>query len=432
MDNSKIYEKMLDSLKNGVKPALGCTEPVAVGLAVAKAQEGLQGEVEKIDVRVSPNIYKNGLGVGIPGTEEIGLSFAGLLASVCGDPNLGFQVFKPVNTKFVQEAKELEGKNIISVLLEEGEGNFFIEAIVKSDKSYGKCIIRGSHTNIVYVERDGLVLYEKKVESQKSTNGNEYLKELKIEDIRDFIENVDYNKIKFLLDGVKLNMEMAEYGLREKSGAALGSGLQELMAKGIITADTVNRARLMTSSACDARMAGVNMPVMSSAGSGNHGLTAIIPTTVVWEEIGGDEEKLARALAFSHLVTAYIKVYTGGLSPVCGCAVAAGIGAATSITWLYGGNNRQIKATIDNMIGTLTGMICDGAKGGCAFKLSTASSEAVLQSKLAMNNIFINEFDGILNSDLEKTIRDLGSFSVKGMEGADQEIINIMLSNQCI
>lgn len=191
--------------------------------------------------------------------------------------------------------------------------------------------------------------------------------------------------------------------------------------------DVINKARVLTSAACDARMAGINMPVMSSAGSGNHGITAIIPPTVMCEHMGCDDDRLARVLAFSHLTTAYIKIFTGGLSPVCGCAVAAGIGASVSITWLLGGSLKQIGGAVKNMVGTLTGMVCDGAKGGCSFKLSTASSEAIIQAKLAMADVFIGDIDGIISPDVEMTIKNLGRFCVEGMKSVDHEIIDIML-----
>lgn len=422
-------KELLQTLINGVKPALGCTEPVAVGLAVAKAFKGIKGEVKNIVVRVSPNIFKNGMGVGIPGTKEIGLVFASALAITCGDSDLGLEVFRPVNDIATSQAQKLVTDGLISVDLEDGKGNFYIEAIVETNLGKGICIIKDTHTNIVHLEVNGEVLFTKGNISDSSSNGNEYLKALTLQDIREFVEMIPYSDIEFLLEGVKLNMDIAKIGLEEKSGPGLGAAMNLLMSEGVIQKDVINEARVLTSAACDARMAGINMPVMSSAGSGNHGITAIIPPTVMCEHMGYSDEKLARTLAFSHLTTAYIKVFTGGLSPVCGCAVAAGIGASASITWALGGTNEQIGGAIKNMVGTLTGMVCDGAKGGCAFKLSTASSEAIIQAKLAMANVIINDIDGIISPEAEKTIRNLGSFSIEGMKNADNEIIEIMLKH---
>ena len=417
----------LEILKNGVKPALGCTEPVAVGLAVAKAYDGVKGEVKNIEVSVSPNIYKNGMGVGIPGTKEIGLVFAAALGITCGDSNLGFEVFRNVNDKSVVEAEKLVKADKLKIHLEINEGNFFIKAVVKTSNGEGICIIRDTHINIVFVSANDKVLFEKEKDNTAKRNVNENLGGVTLIDIRNYVENAPYSDLEFMLDGVKLNMDIAQVGLEEKSGTGLGAAMNVLMSEGVMQKDVINQARIFTAAACDARMSGINMPVMSSAGSGNHGLTAIIPPTVLCEFMGYEDEKLARTLAFSHLTTAYIKVYTGGLSPVCGCAVAAGIGASASITWALGGTNVQIAGAIKNMVGALTGMVCDGAKGGCAFKLSTASSEAIIQAKLAMANVFINDNDGIVDPVAEQTIKNLGMFCNEGMKSADSEIIHIMM-----
>lgn len=430
MNKTNNYnDKLLKTLIDGVKPALGCTEPVAVGLATAKAYEDVKGDIESVTVKVSPNIYKNGMGVGIPGTKEIGLVFAAALGITCGDPNLGFEVFRPVNNKAVAEAETLVKNNQVSVDLEDTKGNFYIEAKVITDKGKGICIIKNSHTNIVYVEANGKVLFEKEEEEKSNSNDNEYLKYITLKDIRNFVENISCQDIDFLLEGVKLNMEIAKVGLEQKPGPGLGAAMNLLMSEGGMQKDVINEARVLTSAACDARMAGINMPVMSSAGSGNHGITAIIPPTVVCEYLGCDDEKLARTLAFSHLTTAYIKRFTGALSPVCGCAVAAGIGASAAVTWALGGTDEQIGGAIKNMVGTLAGMVCDGAKGGCAFKLSTAASEAIIQAKLAMSNVFINNLDGIISPEVEETIKNLGQFCSEGMKSADSEIIDIMLKH---
>ncbi len=422
-------EKLLQTLISGVKPALGCTEPVAVGLATAKAVERIKGELKSIRVEVSPNIYKNGMGVGIPGTVEIGLVFAAALGVTCGDSNLGFEVFRHVNKEAISQANDLLDKNLVQVDPVMDKGDFFIEAEVVTSEGKGICIIRDSHTNIVYIESNGKVIFNKGKVEETNSNSNDYLKELELKDIRKFVEEVDFADIEFMLDGVKINMDIARAGLDLKPGPGLGAAIDQLISEGFLQDDIVNKARVLTSAASDARMAGLNMPVMSSAGSGNHGLTAIIPPTVVCEQLACDDEKLARTLAFSHLVTAYVKVFTGVLSPICGCAVAAGAGATASITWALGGNDEQIGGSIKNIMGTLAGMVCDGAKGGCAFKLSTAASEAVMQAKLARSNVFINGMDGLLSPKAEDAIRNLGKFTKEGMLGADEKIIEIMLKN---
>lgn len=423
--NSNLLETLID----GVKPALGCTEPVAVGIATAKAFESLDGQVESIRVEVSPNIYKNGMGVGIPGTSKIGLEFAAALGVTCGDASLGLEVFKGVDKNSKEKADKLLESGKVQLVLEDGKGNFFIEAVVETENGKGICRIKESHTNIVYVEKNGKVLLEEEVEKDTKKNGNGYLKEIKLQDIKNFVEEVSFSDIKFLLEGVKVNMDIAKVGLEEKPGPGLGFAMDLLMEEGVMQKDVINRARVLTSAACDARMSGKNMPVMSSAGSGNQGITAIIPLAVMCEHLDCDDEKLARSLAFSHLTTAYIKAFTGNLSPVCACAVAAGIGASASIVWMLDGSIEQIGGAIKNMVATLTGMVCDGAKGGCAFKLSTASSEAIIQAKLAMADVVVGGTDGIVSPDTDQTIKNLGRFCSEGMKDLDKEIIDIMIEN---
>lgn len=428
-NNKNLSVDLLRVLNTEVKPALGCTEPVAVGLGVAEAYKHIGGQVSKINVKTSPNIYKNGMGVGIPGTDEKGLVFASALAIKSGDPSLGLQVFANVNDESAKEAEELVNKGIISIGVEDTKGNFYIEAEVISEEGKSLVIIKDSHTNVVYVKVNDEVIFEK--EEVKEEGGSSYgnLKEYSLVEIKEFVETVSFEDIKFLLEGVTVNMAMAKKGLEDKSGPGLGAALEKLVKDGSLQDDVINKAKVLITGACDARMAGVNMPVMSSAGSGNHGLTAIIPPAVMCEDMGCDDDKLARTLAFSHLVTSYIKTYTGRLSAVCGCGIAAGIGASTSITWALGGSIEQIGGAVKNMVASLAGMVCDGAKGGCSFKLATASSEAILQAKLAMANIFVSDLDGIIGTGAEETIENLGNFCKEGMGLADGNIIDIMLQS---
>lgn len=429
VDFKTVYHKeFLNSLITGVKPAIGCTEPVAVGIAVSKAYDGIDEDIEKVIVRVSPNIFKNGKGVGIPNTNEIGLVFASSLAAVCGDGDLLLEVFKNVDEKAIILAQNLIDSGKINIDIERNEGNFFISGEVITKNYSGLCEIRNSHTNITKIIKNGDIVFEKEYESIVS-NGENYLHNIDIEDIRNFVENISFGEIKFLLDGIDLNKKMADYGIDNNSGVGLGSHLNQLIKEGKLDASPSNMARMISSAACDARMSGVNMPVMSSAGSGNQGIAAIIPVAVMGDHLNVDEEKLARALAFSHIMTAYIKSYTGNLAPVCGCAIAAGIGSSSAITWLLDGSDIQIRNSIRNMIGTLSGMFCDGAKGGCAFKIATASSESILQAQLAIADITINPSDGILNISIEQSIKNLARLCINGMKDVDEEIINIMLEN---
>jgi len=425
MDDNKIVA----ILKDKVKPALGCTEPVAVALAVARAFAEVKGEPEKVDVIVSPNIFKNGMRVGIPGTRESGIPFAVALSLVCGNPDLGLELFDQVNDAYIAAARKILNRKFITINMEETSIPFFIDATVVTDQGIGRCIIRDNHTNIVRVEKNNTVIMEKIVQPAEINDHQsvDKLGDLTIKQLREIIETIPAKKIEFLAEGAEMNMKMAQVGLREKPGLGLGAGLKALMDKGELEDNLINRVRIYTSAATDARMAGVKLPVMSSAGSGNHGLTAILPVLLTCQELGCDKEKLVRALAFSHLVTIYIKEFTGSLSPICGCAIAAGIGASVAVAWLLECNDDQIAGTINNMSGDLAGMVCDGAKGGCAFKLSTASGEAILSAKLAKSNIFISETEGIVGTGAESTIRNLGKLCIQGMDHVDKKIIEVML-----
>ena len=426
-------DQLIALLKRMVKPALGCTEPAAIAVAVARACQEAQGQCKNVHVRMSGNIFKNARGVGIPGTNEYGIYFAIALAIVCGDWSKGLEVFSNVNDDAVQAAHALLQEIPINIEICHDEGNFYIEAIVISEDSIGKAIIRKNHTNIVYVERNGKIVFSKESTNENSQQVNTsvpILKDMTMQDLRNEVESFALEDIAFLIAGVPMNYRMAEIGLKEKPGLALGAGLHELMQDGLIESNMVNIVRMYAAAAADARMAGLKLPVMSSAGSGNHGITAILPPYIVCRQKNFDEEKLIRALAFSHLVTIAIKEFSGALSPVCGCAIAAGIGAAVSIGWLLDCNDKQLAGIVNSMSGTLAGMLCDGAKGGCAFKLATAAGEAVLCALLAQKDIYIQPNQGIVGIRPETTIQNVGRICTQGMTSVDSTVIGVMLEDE--
>ncbi len=425
-------EYFISLLKQNAKPALGCTEPAAIAIAVARAFQEVPGDLISAKVTMSGNIYKNANGVGIPGTTEYGIPFAVALALACGDASKGLEVFANVDESAVEKAKHLVKTILIQAGVTENDSGFYIEAIVESSAGIGRCIIRNSHTNIELVEKNGQIVYKNTAAvSDTETSAPHHdpiLKDISIKQLREEVEAFPLEDIAFLIAGVPMNFRMAKVGLEQHPGLGLGHALQSLIDKGVLEANLVNKVRLHAAAAADARMAGLKLPVMSSAGSGNHGITAILPPYVVCRELGLDEEKLIRALALSHLVTIAIKEFSGPLSPVCGCAIAAGIGAAVSVAWLLGCNDEQIAGTINSMSGTLAGMLCDGAKGGCAFKLSTAAGEATLCALLAKENVFITHGQGIVGVTPETTIQNVGLISTQGMQGVDNTVIGVMLN----
>ncbi|KLU59184.1 serine dehydratase alpha chain [Peptococcaceae bacterium CEB3] len=422
-------QELISLLRTEVKPALGCTEPAAVALAVATARDYLGGRIDRIKLAVSGNIYKNALAVTIPHTQEAGLEMAAVLGLLKGKADRGLEVFAGVESADVEEAKLLVGGGLAQVRIADREG-IFIEAHLEGERGWAEVVIAGGHTQVVSVNLNGKSREQREDYSGQEKGSDWFSDEYKLSELVEQVEKFRLEDIEFLRDGLEMNLAMAELGLRSKPGLALGAGLKALIERGFLSDDVGNRARAAVAGACDARMAGMDHPVMSTMGSGNHGIVAIVTVAVLAREIGATEERTLRALALSHLVTAFVKQYTGRLSTMCGCAVAAGAGAAAAATWLQGGKAEQVGGAVQNIIGNLAGMICDGAKGGCAFKLSTAASEAILASEMALAGIIINPVDGIISPTVEDTVRNLGRLSSAGMTCAEKTILDIMLHKE--
>lgn len=425
-----IKNRLVDILKAEVKPALGCTEPVAVALACAKAKELLGEEIVKHSVLVSPNVYKNGMCVGIPGTERLGLKISVALGFIGGHSINGLRVLETLTEEEVKLAEEYMDKNPIDISPANTKEKVYIEVFLQGKTKTSKAIIRTKHDNFVYLESDGDVLLneqEKEAELVTTINDEEYIMDtITIKELIENIEKLDFEDIKFLLDGVAMNEEIANYGLNQKVGIGVGYGIKKSIEDGLLGDDLLNNAMMITAAASDARMSGVKMPVMSSNGSGNHGITAILPIVAYNKKFPQSDEKLAKALAISHLVTAYVKNFTGRLSAVCGCGVAASTGASAGITWLMSKDIKKVEGAIEHIIASLSGMICDGAKSGCAVKLASAASAAVQSAIIANQNCFVPSKNGIVGSNVEESIKNLGRVSDKGMTVTDEVIINVM------
>ncbi|WP_304340978.1 serine dehydratase subunit alpha family protein [Metaclostridioides mangenotii] len=425
-----IRAELIDILKAEVKPAVGCTEPVALALACAKAKELLGEEVLENEMSVSPNIYKNGMGVGIPGSKRAGLKIAAAMGIIGGHSDNGLSVLETLTTEEVVESEKYMDNNAISISPADTKEKVLIEVNLKGKDHTAKVIIRTKHDNFTYLERDGEALLNNEVDynaSETSSVTEEKLMDtVTIKELIENIENMNFKDIEFLLDGVKMNEEMASLGLDQKIGIGVGYGIKKSIEDGLLTDDLINHAMMLTAGASDARMAGIKMPVMSSNGSGNHGLTAILPIVAYNDKFPQTEEKLARALAISHLVTGFIKNFTGRLSAVCGCGVAASTGATAGLSWLMDSTQEQIEGAIQNMIADLSGMICDGAKPGCALKLSSAASAAMQSAIIAKQDCLVPSQNGIVGSTVEESIRNLGRVSDKGMSVTDEVILNVM------
>lgn len=425
---------LIDLLKKEILPTMGCTEPGAVALAAAYAREALKEEaVKKIKVTVNANVYKNGVAVGIPGTGETGFFIAAALGVIKGHPERQLAVLADVLPRELEKAREMVAQNIIEVQVDEEKESLWIQVRLETDRGWSQAVIAEKHTQVISIQRNGEELFSQG--SLQEGEGLDHRQVLKGDDLRivhlvEAVEAMPLQQLEFLFAGVEMNLLAAKAGIEKRLGMGIGAVYDEMVDNGLMSKDLVNYAKILTAAAADARMSGESVAVMSSAGSGNHGITVILPVYAVADKLGAPREKLLRAVALSHLITVYIKIYTGSLSALCGCAVAAATGATAAITWLMGGQITQMEAAMKNLIANLTGMICDGGKVGCALKLSTAAATAVESSLLAQKNIVVPDTNGIIADGIEQTIRNLGKISNPGMIVTDKVILDVMLEKQ--
>lgn len=421
-----------DILRAEVKPALGCTEPVAVALGAAAAASLLPGgRIDSIEVWVDPNTFKNGLVVSIPGTKGLsGLDLAAALGAIGGDPRLGLEVLRPVDEGVVRRARELLARGAVKIHLF-AEPGLHIRTVLVGGGRRAESVIRGFHDRIVRLALDGRELRDnpllsdsRKEDTVDSLEG--WLRELSLEELLRLLGDLDEEDLEFLELGIVYNLRLAKYGLEHGPGLGVGKALERLAREGILKKDMVLQAKIITSAAADARMAGVKLPAMASAGSGNHGLTAVLPIWAVKDFIGCEHRRILEAICLSHLVTAYIKAHIGRLSAVCGCSVAAGSGAAAGVAYLMGGDLQEIASAINNLIGDLAGVICDGAKESCALKVGTAAGTAVQAALLATRGISVRPNCGLIGERVEETVEGLGLLSREGMREADPVLLRIM------
>lgn len=414
---------LLDILKKEVVPATGCTEPVAVAYSAAVAKQKASGNVLKLDIIVDPGLYKNGIRVGIPGIKERGLEVAGALGLVAGCPEKGLRVIEEISPEQLEMALELVNQGKVQVQVKNECMGLYIESLLLTEGGQTRVITKDRHLNIIAVDEGHQEFSCEWQEGKPKTDANA-IQSYSLEDFLRFTETIPLEEISFLEQGVALNLALAREGLVLPGG--IGGRLEQLVAEGMMSDDLIYKAKLLCSSASEARMAGSTLAAMSSAGSGNHGITIFLTVFAVAEKTGASREKLLRALVLSNLITFYIKSYTGTLSAMCGCGVAAGIGASAGVTYLMGGTSKDILGTMINMVGTIAGLICDGGKEGCAYKLALSAGWAVQSALLALKGAIINATDGILDSDFRKIFANMGYVCNPGMIDTNNAIIQVM------
>ncbi len=433
-------QEIIELIHKEVKPALGCTEPIAVALATAKATEILvagcglsERPAMEICVEVSGNILKNGMGVGIPGTGMVGLHIAAALGAVCGKSEYGLEVLNELCPKAVGKAKKMvsEGRVTVKMAPENGHKLYVkaaVSAVISGESHCAKAVIEDSHDRIVETWYDSQVFGGASGSAEKSGGNEEKTTldyHLSVAEIYDFAKSVAFDDIRFILESKDMNLRLAEEGLKGSYGLRVGKTIADARFTPVFGKDFLSYAMSLTAAASDARMAGCTLPAMSNSGSGNQGITVTMPVIAFALHYGVPDEQLARALVLSHLVAIHIKGYLGKLSALCGCVIAS-TGSSCGLVYLHEGSCAQVCNAIKNMIGNITGMVCDGAKVGCAMKVASGVSSSIQSAVLALDDICISSNDGIIEDDIEKTIRNLGRIGSVGMQSTDNMILDIM------
>lgn len=427
MTNSE-REKIAQLLKKEVVPAIGCTEPIAVALCVAKAKEILGTIPTRVDVSLSANMLKNAMGVGIPSTDQIGLPISIALGVVIGKSEYGLEVLKDSTPQAVAVANDyIEETNINISLKKESCDKLYIEVKVYSEGENAEAIISGNHTHFTSLSKNGEEIMSVDDTNQRENDNEEV--QLSLRKIYDYAITEPYENIEFILDAGRVNKEAAEIAFKNNYGHSVGRMLLMERKTSLIGESVYAKALSYTSAACDARMAGAMVKVMSNSGSGNQGISATLPVVIYAEEMKKANEELARALVLSHLTAIYIKQSLGRLSALCGCVVS-GTGSSCGVTYLMGGGYKEICYAVQNMIANITGMLCDGAKPSCSLKVATGVSTAMLSSMLAMDGKYVTSAEGIVDEDVDQTIRNLTRIGSTGMLETDKVVLDIMTNKK--
>ena len=426
MIDPATQQQILDLIHREVVPAVGCTEPMAVALCTARATELLGARPEEIEVLLSANILKNAMGVGIPGTGMIGLPIAVALGALIGKSEYQLEVIKDLTPESLEEGKKYISENRINIGLKPGKcDKLYIEVTCSAHGSRDKAtaIIARTHTSFIYRALNDKVLLDHRADGNESAAGDDVKLNMKM--VWDFAMTTHVDKLRFFVNVRDVNMRAAAESLKGNYGHCLGKTMDRPLSHGIFGNSIYSHIISKTASACDARMGGAMIPVMSNSGSGNQGICATNPVAVFAAENENTEEELIRAMCLSHLTAIYIKQSLGRLSALCGCVVAS-IGSSCGITYLMGGDFQRVCYSVKNMIANLAGMICDGAKPSCALKISSGVSTAILSAMLSIEGKHVTAAEGIIDEDVDRSIRNLTSIGKEAMCETDDMVLDIM------
>ena len=432
-NHTPLWNEFFKAIKHEVVPALGCTEPISVALACAVAtshlDENQQHNIKQINVKVSPNLMKNGMGVTVPGTGVAGLPIAAAVGALGGDAKAGLEVLHSLTENQVNLAKMMIEDGKVVVTIADRPDALYVDATIASEDD---CVIRvcicDTHTNIISIEKNGEAILKSENASNTLQSDAYSLEQATAKAIYDFASEVPFEQIKFILKAAELNDALSNEGLKNNYGLHIGVTLKKQIERGFLADDLLSKILIRSSAASDARMGGATLPAMSNSGSGNQGIAATMPVIVVAEYIEASEEQLARALILSHLMAIYIHSKFPKLSALC-AVITASMGAAAGMGWLLSkGEYEPISMAICSMVGDLSGMICDGASNSCTMKVSTAVSSAFKAVLLALENKRVEGTDGIVCHDVDQSIASLGALASKSMQETDKQIIDIMMN----
>ena len=417
-------------------PGLGCTEPAAIGLSAAAAVALLKEKtIESIKVTTDPNIYKNAMGVIIPGSEgQSGIPLAAAMGAVAGDPENRLQIFSTIDKQGLQKAESLLKEGKVSAEIKEGQAGLYIRTVIKAGSHTVEAVISGRHDHIESLRIDGEfqkdhpLLAGKGSEDSNVEDLKQWLTSLSIGEIVDLLDDLDRDDIAYINRGIDLNMELVKYGLSHGPGLGVGKTQQSLLRQGLLKNDMVLAGGIFASAGIDSRMGGAMLPAMTLAGSGNQGIAASTPIVAVTDFATlEDNQLLIKSVALSYLLTCYIKALAGRIGPLCGSGVAGGAGVAAGVTYLLGGTVEKIGGAIKNHIETFAAIICDGAKTSCALKVGEAASSGVKSALMALQGTVVRPVDGIIDESPETTMRNLGKLTRSGLKNMDPAILDIML-----
>ena len=427
MEQQVMWQQLIKLVKHEVLPALGCTEPISLALAAATATQYIdKKEISHIDAYVSPNLMKNGMGVTVPGTGMVGLAIAAAIGAIGGDAEAGLEVLKNITQQQIEQAKTMLNEHKVNVQIANNNTAIYSEANIYTRHDHVRVCIENSHTNVILIEKNGEIIFKADNQRQDDSKDVVIIKSMSVKQIYEFASQADFADIEFILHSAELNDALSQEGLRRDYGLSIAATLHEQTKNGLLADDLLSKVIIRTTAASDARMGGATLPAMSNSGSGNQGITATMPVVVVADYLEAMLEQLARALILSHTIAIYIHSKFPPLSALCAASTAA-MGSAAGMAWLLGkGQYEPVNMAICNMIGDLSGIICDGASNSCAMKVSTSVSSGFKAVLMALNRIRVTGNEGIVCDSVETSINNLGAIVSNSMKATDTQIIDIM------